>query len=194
MPETNLVSHAILDLTSYIESVVDVDDKCLTVIDRAYHEVHEGEFYSVVRSSLIALAASFSNILFPATTHATGKDRHCTIDVSASNSGIFYLLENTGSTKAAGGTTLTPFNHKRNSTNASYFKAQLAPATKNAGTVLYEIYLGGNSPSVKVGGLGGSRNEYILKSSQDYMLRFDPENANTNVIYVTSWYETTQEM
>lgn len=194
MAETNLVSHAILDLTSYIERVVDFEESAMVTIDRAHHKVHEGDFYSVVRSTIVVASTNFANVLLPKTTHATGKDRHCTIDVSASNSGIFYLLENTGSTKAAGGTTLTPINHKRNSTNASYFKAQLAPATKNAGTALYSIYLGGNSPSVKIGASGGTRDEYILKSSQDYLLRFDPENANTNVIYVTSWYETTQGM
>lgn len=194
MAETNLVSHAILDLTSQVSRVVDFDDSAMITISRTHHEVHAGEYYSIIRSTLVVNAASFSNVLLPKTTHATGKDRHCTIDVSASNSGIFSFLENTGSTKAAGGTTLTPRNHKRNSTNTSYFKVQLAPATKNAGIELYSIYLGGNSPSVKVGASGGTRDEYILKSSQDYLLRFDPENANTNVIYVTSWYETTQGM
>ncbi len=85
---------------------------------------------------------------------------------------------------ASGGTTLTSFNHNRQSANTDPMATVVSAITfTSSGTVLQQgsVGSGGGQGSGPTGGDGGLDDKWILATSQSYLMRVTVGASDTNV-------------
>lgn len=176
-------------LINILKDAQDTVDKNIGFIDETHREVHEGKHFSIVVNSASTASTDALNIWLLG-QGATKDDRHLIAYVSANKAGTIKLIEGVLSS-GGGGTTKTPLNNNRNSTNASDHKVTFQGTTKSSesGTTLFAGYVGAATGPTIIGGTLGNRQEYILASSKNYTLRYEASAVNTNVIMVAEWYE-----
>jgi hypothetical protein len=94
-------------------------------------------------------------------------------------------------TSGGGGTTGTAINNDRGSTSVSVHKIEVIGSTHSSstGTLLWAASFGANAPPTRVGGSAAARQEFILASSLDYQLRYDPSAAAATIFINAEWYE-----
>ena len=162
----------------------------LVSMDPSHHELHEGNFYSV--SEQLQLGAGVTqDYLF--TVPATADFAHCGFGVTTTDGpASFYVYEGADRT---GSVQITPFNHRRDSSNTSSFlvyKGHTGGTTD--GTLIYPTY---GSNGIRVGTRGvsasaGSAQEIITKTSTKYIFRVINNHTSNNYIFVEfNWYEHT---
>lgn len=154
------------------------------VIDVMHHQIHEGDAYSL--SGLVADVAASGTTSFEIVTPAD-KDIHLKF-VSASVTGSnktaarAELLEGATTT---GGSTATPRNRNRNSSNTSGCTCKSGVTVSNDGTKIDDGAFGGN-----IGGSDSRAYELILKRSTKYAFRLTNESSQqADMSFFALWYE-----
>lgn len=180
-------------------NVVDLDDSsgAVNVVDYAHHEIHGGNAFShreVVDLTLNAVRD------IQITTPAGLKNPHFTFEFSAEDEVEWWLYENVSIVQA--GTAWTPVNHRRTSSktsglncasidNTSISNANSDTAVAGATTLAHgRVGTGGFFGG---GGSAAARDEWILKPSEDYCIRFLALGAGY-ISYHLDWYEHTDKV
>ena len=141
------------------------------IIDSVHDEVHEGEMMKCGYSSASVANNASLNVLL-----TTGNaEAHAAIRYSAGGEGQCYLYE---SPTVSGGTALSIYNMKRNSTRTAATTAKHTPTVSATGNVaLIDEFLPCGSGGQAGGGAVRLGTEWILKPSTDYLLRFTNQAA-----------------
>ena len=157
----------------------------LVTIDKAHHEIHEGDHYFVTRSTAAASATDVMCVLL--TTPAT-KRIHYTGSYGGSGAIVAHLVENP-TVAVTSKVALVEFNSDRASTKAATVVAvKISSTDLSAGTTLQKTVLGGGLQG-RTGGSLAERTELILKQSEDYAILIDSDAASNNIAYIGTWYE-----
>lgn len=161
---------------------IDGSTNTLQFIDYEHHEIHAGSHYTVF--NYVDGLSVGDTVEFTVTTPDTTTWAHMSYELESITGGKLEIFE--GTTGVSGGTTITPINNNRNSTNTSTLTILLDPtAITDDGTSL-GIYLAGANR-----GSGQIRRdkELILKQNTTYLFRFT-STANSNSLgYIAKWYE-----
>ena len=165
----------------------------LITVTYPHHEIHGGSGYDY--TEVVDLAGDAVRDI-QSTTPSGKKHAHLVIDFFCEAETEYWLYENV--TINVAGTAITPRNHNRNYDDASILtlkyidNASVANANSDtavaAATLLEHAFIGAGK---KVGGGASSREEWILKPSEDYTVRWDASSAGY-VSYHLDWYEHTQ--
>jgi hypothetical protein len=164
------------------------------MVENAHHEIHNGRSFGY--SEVVELAGDATRDI-QITTGAGARYAHFSFEFYAEAETEWWMWENVGIVLA--GTTVTPLNYRRSSTNTSVLtikyidNASLALAnadtTTATATLLSHGFMAGGK---KAGGSAATRREWILKPSEDYLIRFDATAAGY-VSYALDWYEHTDK-
>lgn len=175
-------------LINIVSKARDTMSNCINVIDIAHHEIHEGNHYTKT-FNVTKLAAAFLNVHFKKGL-AAYPARHINFEVSANQSGAVYLYEML-KTSGAGGTTYTYLNNNRRSTKASSYRLVVDKTTfsSSTGTLLVTGQYGANTGAQRFGGSAVNRNEWVLASTKEYLLRYDPAANTTGLMVTVTQYE-----
>ena len=157
----------------------------LVTIDKAHHEVHEGDHYFVSRTTAAASATDVMCLLL--TTPAT-KKMHYTGSFGGSGAIIKSLVENP-TLGAVSQAALVEYNSDRSSTKMATLVAKSISSTDiSGGTTLEKVVLGGGLQG-RTGGSQAEREELILKQSEDYAILIESKAAGNNIAFLGTWYE-----
>lgn len=162
----------------------------LITIDYVHHETHGGSHYYI--EGYVTLATD-GVLRVKLVTPDTAKWAH--FDWAISSSGITTAtLHEDASGGMAGGSSVTPINNNRNSTNTSglVITSGVAVATV-PGTLISNSKWGGSGFKVTIGGGTAREDEIILKQNTTYLRTFT-SGADDNIIqFKASWYEHTNK-
>jgi len=161
----------------------------LTSIENAHYEIHEGEGFFAVYS---ALKDSTATIEVRIQTPDTTSWAHMVIEIDAALAATAELWAATTKTHASGNR-ITPMNRNRNSAGTSGLTICHTPGgTESAGAMLTQ-YVGAAAVGGRVaeGGSTGSRNEFILKQNEDYLIRVTSRADSNALSIILDWYEHT---
>jgi hypothetical protein len=161
-----------------------------TIIDYAHHEIHSGSYF---RSGMNYSLANGEVATFGLVTPNTTKWLHMTWDLVASADGTFALLEDV--TSFAGGASVTPINHNRNSATVSTATCTKGMTgsdliTPTGGTQILGATLSTGKGSVVSRGTTG---EFILKQNSKYLFRYTNGTSANIVSLILEWYEHTDK-
>lgn len=170
------------------------DDATDQVVTIAYdhHQIHEGDSYEYTEIKDQTQDHVYD---IQITTPNTTKWSHFTFEFDVEAETDWYFYENVNIILA--GTAVTLLNHNRSSSNTSGLtikaitnttigNANADTAVAAATTLMHGIAGAGK----KVGGMGGSRHEWLLKQNEDYCIRFIATAAGF-VSWHLDWYEHT---
>lgn len=160
----------------------------LGVIDYAHHEVHAGNFF---RAGMNFTLANGEVATLAFTTPNTAKWAHITWELVATADGTFTLLEDV--TSFAGGASVTPLNHNRNSLTASGMTILRGMTgadliTPTGGTTILNAVLSTGRGSSIARGVG---EEFILKQNSNYLFRYTNGTSANVIQLILEWYEHT---
>lgn len=158
----------------------------LVTIDFDHHEIHEGcHFTATVYDADVDIAApKYVRVTAPNTATRI----HMILFVSGDGGFLFQFYENP--TLLAAGAGVTAYNNDRNSGNAAtatVFQDTTTQGPNNDGTLLDASYSGGEKK--RVSGDIGSRDEWILKQDEDYLVKVTADADNTKITVIAKWYE-----
>ena len=164
---------------------VDDVDNTLVSIDFPHHEIHEGNHYTadVFDNSVDIAAPKIVRLTTPASLNP-----HLITNVSGNGGFLMEFYENP--TVNAAGTGITIHNNDRTSGNTSIctvFQDTTTQVPNNDGTLLVGGYSGGERK--KSTAESGQRQEWILKASEDYLVKVTPDANGTKINVVLAWYE-----
>lgn len=171
-------------LDSNAEELMPIDSSGGRVtIDCVHHEVHDGSHFTNFHAmTMDSVTAHTVTITAPAS--AVGFI-HLVLEVESTAAGTWTFSE---SPESSAGSALTAYNNKRNDTATSGTTIKGNVVWTSAGTVLEQHYIGANNPGSKLGGGANVRNEYILKPSTTYGIRFANTAATTYSVIETYFY------
>jgi len=165
----------------------EIDDTTHTLqnIEYEHHEIHSGSHYFICDyDSSIQVSET---IEFVITTSDTTKWAHMVLDFSSTLGVSLEVYE--GSTDVVGGTSVTPINNNRNSTNTSSLTIVKDPTSITDGTRIAGFLAGANRQS----GFNNREREVILKQNTTYLFRFTSLANNNAVSFCGEWYEHTNK-
>lgn len=155
--------------------LTDDETGALVVILAEHHEIHEGESYLVsYKSPDASPIADNATLIFVLTTAAD--QVHVIYDYSAGGDSEFELYEGCVVT---GGTSMNYRNKNRNFPDAGGESVVRDPVVNNAGVLLEDTFSPGGTGPQSGGGIGGTRNEWILKPNTKYMFRATNRAGNS---------------
>lgn len=160
----------------------------LITVEHVHKKVHAGDYY---RSGMNYSLANGDVATLGFTTPNTAVWAHVTWFIEASADGVFTVLEDV--TSFAGGASVTPLNHNRNSSNTSDMTlirgmtgADLITPTGGT-TILNAVLSSGKGVSVTA----GHGEEFILKQGSNYLFRYTNGTSANVIRLVLEWYEHT---
>lgn len=156
-------------------------------IHSEHHELHEGNHFYVSGFETVASAA---NVDFTVQTPDSNVHGHLLFAIEGTSQTEFRIYE--GSSDDNDGTTTTPINNNRNSTNASIMTVQKNPNNVVLGTLIFSQSKGlaGTTPQRSDNeGVVERHNEIILKKNTKYLFRITSRDDGNIVSYVGEWYE-----
>lgn len=167
--------------TSFDRVINDPLTNALVNVSQSHHEVHDASAYS---NFLYASIAGTSDLDLLIRVGAS-KTAHITFEVSAASAAFLFLIENP--TVTVQGTAQPEYNRNRDigtdNANAVCYKN----STTAGGVTILEKYIPAGNRS---GSHSGDRNEWVLKQSEDYILRITNIGAAANPASMQlSWYE-----
>jgi hypothetical protein len=147
--------------------ILDQTNGAIIVQDEVHTSVHKGILFHAGRF-VVALAADATIVLLIQV--AAGQSAHMRFGLAAGGDTEVELFE--GPTFSAAGTTITPLNRNRFSSNTAQTTITHTPTTSADGTELAHTMMpGGTGPAQSPGDTGGSFSEWILKTGEDYLFR-----------------------
>lgn len=162
---------------------IDSDTRAIAVIEYPHKEIHDGNSY-VLNGDDHDLSVGQTFDLTVLTSNTTNW-MHAVWEAEGTDAIHIFVYE--GVTVNVPGTPTTPINRDRNSPNTSDAICREGDTFTNLGTLLWEWHTGDK----KVAGVGGERDEYILRQGTQYLFRVESEVANNKVSGQLSWYEHT---
>ena len=158
-------------------------------IDTDHAYIHEGRLFSVfTRFTLAASAVGRIVLKSPETKYIHYRKEIVTSSGDKVSIELFEAPTVTDGT----GTSLTPVNYNRISTNQSEMVAHLNPTVTNDGALIHQSFIGGGT------GAGASRsgeevsqsNEVVFKRDELYLVKITNGSTAENIIQVNPmWYE-----
>ncbi len=182
---------------------IDGSTNSLQTVDYAHHEIHGGSGWDITDTATLPAA----DVLDVRLTTAAGlKYAHMTLEYHSEDETEWWWYENVTMTTAhgAGGDVvdLTPRNHRRPSGDAgtiittSYIvNTSIANANSDTGIgSAIALAHGQQGAGRNDAASGGSREEWIMKPSEDYSLRFfDVGGSAGYIAFHLDWYEHTDK-
>jgi len=182
-------SNSQLKTTVYDEAgnPAEVDDSTHTLqtIEYEHHELHYGSHFFICDYD--SSIQSSETIEFVITTSNTTKWAHMVLDFASILGASLEIYE--GSTNVVGGTTVTPINNNRNSTNTSSLTVIKDPTSITDGTRIAGYLAGANRES----GFNSRDREIILKQNTIYLFRFTSLSNSNAISFCGEWYEHTNK-
>ena len=160
----------------------------LQTIDYAHHEVHQGRFYRAEFAYNLANGNTASLAFTPPASG--GREMHMSIELHMTAAGTFTWYEDC--TSYAGGTSITPMNHHRNSLNASDATAfqsgmtGVTPITRVGGTAILSVNF---SVARDVNPSRSNGEEFICKYGSKNVMEFVNSTSANFVQLILEWYE-----
>lgn len=160
----------------------------LQIVSYEHHEVHAGSFF---RTGMNYSLSNGQVATLGFTTPNTTKWAHVRWFLETSSDGIFTVLEDV--TSFAGGVTLTPLNHNRNSSVASTMTVIRGVTgdnliTPTGGTTMLNAILSTGKGSEVSAGHG---EEFIFKQNSNYLFRYTNGTSANVIRFVVEYYEHT---
>ena len=153
----------------------------LNAIDTAHHKAHEGDHYFIHGYTTLD---TDDTVEFVVTTPDSSTHAHMLFDLQSEKTLTVEFYE--GTSGVEGGTTATPQNNNRNSSNTSMLSIKKDPTSIGDDGSLIGSYKWG---SRKLGGDVSRDQEIILKADETYLWRFTSGEDSNNVWWRGSWYE-----
>lgn len=180
--------YMMVDSTGAVVAYVDSFSGAVGSIDQEHLQIHRGVTYTISRQVTIDDSGGATPTYeflasVPASTYP--HFRHIIVQ---SDGGPFVVELYEGTTTSADGTSITPYNNNRNSSNTSSTACYYGPTITDDGTLI-EAFL---APSTKGSFGSDGANEWILKPSTKYMVRItnNTAGAGTSEFVVNiNWYE-----
>ena len=157
----------------------------LIVISHEHSKIHNGELYSAgYYNTSVANDASIELLL-----QLGDKTAHTQITVSSGGDAEFYVYE--GTTFSGAGTTVTPVNHNRSSSNTATTTVTHTPTLTADGTLLWAQYIVGGSGPVSPGTqMISGDDQVVYAKNTDYLMRLTNRGgANQPLQVVFTFYE-----
>lgn len=158
-------------------------------IDFFHHQIHRGGAFVVtdVDASVDIASPKYWRITTPASNYA-----HFEVFIWADAPGLAEVFENpTEDDPVVAGTALTAYNRNRNSSKNASINFKYDPVFAADGTKINHARIGTAAviPILSAGGQTGSRKEIILKTNEDYVVKFTPDGDGTACWIQFDWYE-----
>lgn len=152
------------------------------VIDHTHSKIHEGLHWTASHAVNVGTGTAVTVLI---STPATGQ-YHLTYEMMASGLAISTFSE---APNASGGTAITSYNNKRNSSNADTLTITHTATYVSSGSVIENFVHGsGGIPVSSKGGGGETRNEWELAVSTLYLLKIDVLAASTYTAINLAYY------
>jgi len=161
---------------------VRMDEKTRTLIniDTVHSEIHKGNHFFIAGHQDVGAGSSID---FTVVT-TTGVKVHLLFEIEGTDAVSVEAYEDV--TVDVQGTSATPQNNDRNSSNSSQVTVRVGDTFSDTGTKFSERYSGAR----KVTGFLDREEELILKENTTYLFRIKNESTSTNHIsYYGKWYE-----
>lgn len=166
---------------------IDSSTNTLQIIDYEHHEIHSGSHYNYCDYSANSLASG-AIIEFLMTTPNTTEWTHLAFEVYSATGCTIELFE--GASGIVGGTTITPRNNNRNSSNTSNVSLIRDPTSIASDGVRAAGFLAGAGRS---SGFADRSKENILKQNTTYLVRITSTAAQNRISWCAEWYEHTDK-
>ena len=169
---------------------LDPDTHAIKTIEWEHTEAHEGCFF---RSGMNFTLGNGDVATFGITTPNSTTWAHISWDLNATADGTFALLESV--TSFAGGVSVTPLNHNRNSSKASAMTCIRGVTgadliTPTGGTTILNATLATGKGSIVDRSHGM---EFILRQNTKYLFRYTNGTSANVIQLVLEWYEHANE-
>lgn len=189
--QTNILGRYGSGNREFDEIRIDASTNSIQIIDYAHHEIHSGSAYFIDSSTDLAINGVL-DLQF--TTPDTAKWTHLVFNLDTESETEWYIYE--GATISTAGTTVTPINNNRNSSNTSGNTVAIITNTSvsNANTdtdvsgamqLAHGVVGSGRTP-----GRDQRNHEIILKQNTVYCFRAVATAAGY-VDFQMQWYEHT---
>ncbi|MBT7264018.1 MAG: hypothetical protein HN831_00870 [Waddliaceae bacterium] len=156
----------------------------LGTIEMDHYEIHKGKHWTVTAGIVTLPAGGDHNIVLRVPAGGSG---HLVFTMGAFDAWTGGLYE--GPTIGGAGTAITEANNYRASTNTPAITAEYDATINANGTILRPLLGGGtNVGGTNSSGVAGSRAEFILAPSTNYLLILDGVAGELAYI-VAEWYE-----
>lgn len=175
------------------KSGVDASTESLQVVDYEHHEIHSGSHYHIADVEDLSINNVFD---MQFTTPNITKWSHLTFKLDTEAETLWYIYE--GVVIVTPGTTITPLNNNRNSTNTSgntiagILNTSVANANSDTTVAGATIISHGIIGAGRSGGSASRENELILKQNTIYSLRAIASAAGY-ISFTVEWYEHTDK-
>ena len=169
---------------------IDASTHAIETISYEHHELHGGSAYSIGISTTDLGAETGDQLQFTFTTPNTAKWCHMLCNAYGSGE-IYYTMREAPTGGMTGGTSVTPLNRNRNSSNVSILTDMKKGATAaTGGTLLDEQYVGAGTNRI-AGNTRGTQ-EWVLKANTIYAFRVYDTSAIQAYLHL-DWYEHTDK-
>jgi len=152
----------------------------LETIDYSHHEIHRGSHYFVSGYEILGSSATAS---FFITTPDSTSWAHMTFTVQGTDKVTLKFCESASG--ITGGSSITPINNDRNSSNTSGLTLLYNATAVNTGSTI-DSYSAGASK--RIGNITRDE-EIILKQNTTYYFQITSGAASNTISYKGSWYE-----
>lgn len=161
-------------------------ENSLSTIGHFEGEIHEGNAF--MAAYFAESVADDATIVFAMTTAAT---QLVHIVVNAESGGDASVMITEGPT-IGGGTTITPVDLNRTTSNTSSLSIVHTPTTNSGGTELITEFVAGGQKNFATGGSGGDRSEIIFKVNTAYTITLKNLAGSAKTLaMIIEWYEPT---
>jgi len=162
---------------------IDGKDGGLVCVSETIYDIHEEKRYCVASFNAFTGAGhQLISITVPA------EECHFTYSFAGTGDTQIFFYEDA---TIAGGTTITPYNHDRNSTNTADLVLKYGTNEPTASGNFIESFAFGDTGNfgIQQSGSAGVFNEIILKESATYFFRIHNLSTTNEVSYKFSWSE-----
>lgn len=166
-------------LKKWFVATSDAITDCLTFVTYPHKELHGGKMWTVFDSSadLGAETGDLITIQFTTPTLASGKGLVHAIFEGFCGAAYTFDLREAQTGGGAGGSALTAYNHRRDSSNTHGMSFLKDSGVGTGGTVLFTKYFGAGVGSGTHGGVQRDNDEWVLKPNTLYQVRVYSANA-----------------
>jgi len=171
----------VLESTSPLE--LDDIENAVVMMDLAHHMVHEGDSFTLsdFDADVDVAGPKYWLIRVPANV-----EFHIKISIECDTGSLLEFFENP--TITGDGTELTFYNNNRNSSNTTTMFASKDPTNSAEGTRLQSSRVGAGREK-KLGGVGRTQFEWILKSGEEYLIKITVDSNDAEVTMTADGYE-----
>jgi hypothetical protein len=185
----------IVDPTQSIRRAgLDASTYALMTISYPHHEIHDGNAYTITQFAAKDALDTGSPLTYYVVTPNTTAWAHLWFQAELADGGYVEVFEDNGTAAefdVSGGTSQTPINMNRNSSNTSGLTITYG-ATVTAADAAARIdvrVIGGK----KAAGATASRQEFIMKQNTEYLFRLSTYADNNEGSLGLEWYEHTDK-